>query len=327
MMMVLDKVKNTIKRYNLIERNSKIVVGVSGGPDSVALLYILCSLKKELRLSLYIAHLDHSLRKDSHKDAIFVKELADNLKIPITISQVNVKELTSKGSLEEIARNVRLGFLSGVAKDIKADKIALGHNLDDQAETVLMRILRGSGLYGLAGILPKRKILGFEIIRPLIEITRKEIESFLKRKKIKCRRDITNLQDIYFRNKIRNKLLPLLERGYNRNIKKVLSNLAESASLDYDYLNQQAQTARRRLGRNINLNKFLKLHPAIRRLVIRQAIAHLKGDLSRITFKHIKEIEDLLFNRPFNSIVDLPKGISVLKKKKSFLIYRKNANL
>src|SRR3989338_10832514 len=136
--MVLDKVRKTVKRYNLIGKGNKIIVGVSGGPDSVALLYLLNSLKKELKISLHVAHLDHMLRKDSCKDSEFVERLAHKLKIPVTKSKINIKELAKAGSLEEIARNARLGFLFKFARDVKADKIALGHNLDDQAETVLI---------------------------------------------------------------------------------------------------------------------------------------------------------------------------------------------
>lgn len=321
--MILDKARNTIKRHNLISKGDKVVVGVSGGPDSLALLYLLNSLRKELKLSLRIAHLDHMLRRDSHKDALFVKKIAEKLKIPVTIAQVNVKELIKKGSLEEIARNTRLGFLFRVAKDTRADKIALGHNLDDQAETVLMRILRGAGLYGLAGILPKRNISGYEVIRPLIEVKREDIDRFLKGKKIEPRIDTSNLKDIYFRNKIRNKLLPLLKKGYNKNIKKVLSGMAESVGSDYDYLFRQASHAMKRLGKNINLKRFLKLHPAVQRLVLRLNISSLKGNMRQINLQHIREIEDLIFNRPINSIVDLPKGISVVKKKKYLSFYRK----
>jgi tRNA(Ile)-lysidine synthase len=324
--MIIDKVKNTLKKYNLIQRGDKIVVGVSGGPDSVTLLYLLNSLKKELNLSLHIAHLDHRLRKDSYKDAGFVKNLAKKLALPATCGQINVKALARRGSQEEIARNARLGFLFRVAKDIKADKIALGHNLDDQAETVLMRILRGTGLYGLAGILPKRNIAGYQIIRPLIEIKRKDIERFLKQKKIKSRRDISNLQNIYFRNKIRNKLIPLLEKEYNQNIKEILANMAENSGCDYDYLCAVANRNIKFMKTKLKLNKLHRLHPAIQRLIFRGAIARLKGDTRRITFQHIKEIEDLLLNRPVNSIVDLPGGICVIKKKRILSFCRKDTN-
>lgn len=321
--MILNKVKNTIKKYNLFDKNDKVVVGVSGGPDSIALLYLLNSLKKELKISLHIAHLDHRLRKDSSKDKAFVEGLAKRLKIPITTAQINIRELARKGSLEEVARNARLGFLFKVARDIKATKIALGHNLDDQAETVLMRILRGTGLYGLSGILPKRNISGYQIIRPLIEVKRKEIEAYLKKKKIRPRIDKSNLEDIYFRNKIRNKLIPFLGKVYNKNIKEVLSNMAESTGYDYDCLFRIANKFVKKSGTSFELKKFLKLHPSIQRLILRLMIARIKGDTRRITFQHIREIEDMIFNRPVNSVVDLPKGVSVTKKKRFLSFYRR----
>jgi tRNA(Ile)-lysidine synthase len=270
---------------------------------------------------LHIAHLDHCLRLDSARDKEYVESVARKLNLPFTATQVNIRGLAKKGSIEQICRNARLGFLFRVARTIKAKKIALGHNLDDQAETVLMRILRGTGLYGLAGILPKREIAGFWIIRPLIEVRRKEIQAFLKRKKIKPLLDKTNLEDIYFRNKVRNRLIPLLEKEYNQNIKEVLANLAQSAGCDYAYLLQQALRFRGAGRRRLNLAKLAKWHPAMQRLLIRQAIAELKGDTRRITFRHLKEIEDLLFRRPVNSIVDLPSGISVEKNKSALFFY------
>lgn len=321
--MIIDKLKSTIKRYNLINKDDRIVVGVSGGPDSLALLYILNALKKELKITLQVAHLDHMLRKDSHQDRIFVENLAKKLRLPITSTNINVKAIAKRGSIEEIARNARLGFLFKVAKDVKANKIALGHNLDDQAETILMRIIRGTGLYGLSGILPSREIYGYRIIRPLIEIRRKDIEAFLKKKKIKPRLDISNSQDIYFRNKIRHKLLPLLEKEYNHNIKEVLTNMAQSSGYDYDYLSSIASNKLKHLGKRINLEEFLDLHLAIQRLVLRLQITKLKGDTRAFGFRHIREIEDLILNRPTNSIVDLPKNISVIKSKKYISFYNR----
>lgn len=319
--MIVKRVKETIKKYNLINKGDKILIGVSGGPDSVTLLYLLNSLRKGLNLTLHIAHLDHMLRRDSYKDRQFVEELSKKLKLPISCTQINVKELSNHGSQEEIARNIRLDFFFKTANQIKAKKIALGHNLDDQAETVLMRLLRGSGLYGLSGILPKRTFAGCEIIRPLIEIKRKEIESFLKTKQIIARRDPSNLKDIYLRNRIRNNLLPLLEKEYNKNIKGVLSNFAESAGHDYDYLCTTAKKIIRRWGIKISIIKFLKLHPAIQRLILRLNIEKIQGNVRRISFQHIREIEDMILNRPENSIVNLPKGISVTKKGKYVCFY------
>ena len=138
--MLLTKFRETIKKHNLINKGDILLVGVSGGPDSVCLVYLLNLLKKELRLTLYIAHLDHMLRRDSYKDRRFVEMLGEKLKIPVMSESVNVRGLAKGASLEETARNARLGFLFKVARRVKAKKIALGHNFDDQAETVLMRI-------------------------------------------------------------------------------------------------------------------------------------------------------------------------------------------
>ncbi len=322
---MLEKVKDTIRRYQLVKKDDRIVVGVSGGPDSLALLYILNNLKKELRLSLWVAHLDHMLRKDSYRDKAHVENLCRKLKIPFHSSRIDVRAVSSKGSLEEAARNVRFRFLFQIARKMKAKKIALGHNQDDQAETVMMRILRGAGLSGLGGILPKREIDGFQIIRPLIEVRRREIEAFLRRKGVKACLDPTNLSELHYRNKIRRQLLPYLEKKFNRNIKGVLCHMAKTCGQDYDFLSQLAQRAlkRARIGKlKIDLKRLSGLHPCLARLVLRLMVRHLQGDLRRLTFKHIQELEDLLITRPVNSIVDLPKGISVIKRK-TYLLFNK----
>ncbi|MCX5700223.1 MAG: tRNA lysidine(34) synthetase TilS [Candidatus Omnitrophica bacterium] len=321
--MIANIVKNTIKRNLLIKQGDKILVGVSGGADSVCLLYLLKSLSKEFNLKLAIAHLDHMLRKDSALDAEFVRKLGLKLSIPVTIGKIDIKNLGAKGSTEEIARDARLKFLFETAKKIKADKIALAHNLDDQAETLLMRLIRGSGLFGLSGILPMKIIQGNKIIRPLIEVPRTEIDKYLKIRKIKSRLDKTNLEDIYLRNRLRNKLLPMLKKEYNPQITQALSNLAQSSSLDYDFLSRySAKLIKEKFG-SINLVKFRRLHPAIQRMILRLKVAKLQGSTRRITYQHIKEIEDLIIARPTNSIVDLPKGISVLKKAKTITFYRR----
>ena len=319
----MKKFNETIKKYALIEKGEKILIGVSGGPDSLTLLLQLVSLKPKMELALHVAHIDHALRMNSGTDALFVESLSRRLNIPVSITRLNPELTQRKGSLEEICREARLDFLIKTAKKIKANKIALGHNLDDQAETVLMRLLRGTGLSGLSGISVKRKIKGIIFIRPLLEISRSKIDQYLKRKGIKPCFDQTNKEDLFFRNKIRHKLIPLLKNRFNPNIVKILSNLAESSSYDYEYLNQ---VAKRSLGGNtsrLNLKKIIKLHPAILRLKIRQAIVSVQGDTRRISFTHIKEIEDLLFCRPTGSVVDLPKGTSVQKIRNCLRFYKR----
>jgi len=327
-MNLIEKVRETIKRYSMFTWGDRVVMGVSGGPDSVCLLYLLNSLKDEFNLSLHIAHLDHMLRKDSKYDILFVKEMAEKLNLPITTEKINIPKLAKKGSIEEIARKVRFDFLFRVAKDIGAKKIVLGHNKDDQAETILLRILRGAGLYGLMGILPKREISGYTVVRPLIEAERKEIERYLKRRKIKTILDRSNNSVIYLRNRIRNRLIPLLETQYNRNIRKILCHTAEIVETDYNYLEKKGREELKdlRVKSNLskiklNLSKLLRLHPAIQRIVLRLAISDLKGDTRRLTFKHLKELEDLIKTRPKGSIVDLPKNISVQKEAKYLSIY------
>lgn len=328
-MSLLNKLKSTIRKYNLISRKDTIVIGVSGGADSLALTLLLKSLSKELKLSLHIAHLDHGLRGSSSKqDADFVLRFAQKLNVPITLREVNAAQLKQKGSLEEIARGARLHFLFETARRCKTNTIALGHNLDDQAETVLMRLIRGSGLLGLSGILPKRTMGRFTIIRPLLEISRKEIERFLKIKRIKPRRDYTNAQEIYFRNRIRRRLIPELKK-YNPNIKEVLAHTAENIALDYEYVLQEGiqqlhklKSSGARSKVKLSLPKFLKLHPSLQNMILRLTYEQLKGDTRRLTYQHIKELKDLVFNRPLGSVVDLPSQISAIKNLRHLCIYR-----
>mgnify|MGYP001575408424 CR=1 FL=1 len=319
----MDKFIETINNYSLIQKKDKILVAVSGGPDSLALLLKLFSLKSKLGLELHIVHLDHGLRKDSAQDALFVKNWGQKLSLPVTIKQLANSQEKRKGSLEEFFRDERLKFFIQTAKTIKADKIALGHNLDDQAETVLMRLLRGTGLSGLSGISARRVIQGTVFIRPLLETTRWEIDKFLKKRGVKPCIDSTNQEEIYLRNKIRHHLIPLLIKKYNINIVSVLANLAQSVSYDYEYLDQVAKRSLKGNCRRLKLEKIKKLHPAILRLKLRQSICAVQGDTRRISFQHIKELEDLIYWRPRGSVVDLPKGICVQKSASSLLFLKK----
>lgn len=305
----------------MLSSGDAVLVGVSGGPDSVVLLFLLVSLKKEFNLKITVAHLDHKLRPNSYKDLKFVENLARKLNLPFVSKCINISKLEKRGSLEEIARHIRFNFFFETAKKLGIKKIALGHNLDDQAETVLMRLIRGSGLSGLSAIKPVKKIDRFIIIRPLIEIKRVQIEKFLKRKKIKTRTDYTNKDTMFFRNKIRHELLPFLEKKYNKNIKEILANTRDNIASDYEYLWQISDKAFKDCARyikksqiKIDLAKFSKFHQSIQRMILRRVIEELKGNTRRITFQHIKELESLIYQRPYNSIVNLPQGISVIKK-------------
>ncbi len=234
-MSIITQINNFINKHHLIKRKDSLVVGVSGGSDSIALIHILNKLRHELGLTLYIAHFNHQLRSDSMKDQLLVKAHAEDLNIQAVFGRWEHSNARAKKLDEDSARQERFKFLIQTAKKLKAEKIVLAHTKDDLAETVLMRLLRGSGLQGMQAILPYRKIHDFPIIRPMLSTSKSQLLRFLKENKISYRNDPTNKSDRYLRNKIRNHLLPLLEKKYNPNIKEVLGNISQELAVDFHY--------------------------------------------------------------------------------------------
>lgn len=332
MMDIIKQVRQTIQGYDMLARKDRVIVGVSGGPDSVSLIYILNGLKKELDILLYVAHLNHTLRgQESDKDMEFAIDLAKKLELPISTDCIDVASCAKKEqlSLEECARDVRYNFFVRIAEKVNANKIAVGHTKDDQSETVLMRLLRGSGAQGLCGIPPVRKTDGLYIIRPLIEVWKKDIAVYLKDNKITARQDSSNESMDYFRNRVRHHLLPVIKE-YNPNIKETLSNMAENLCDDFEYINIMAKNkfiscaVKNRCGKiTIDIKKLSKYHTAIQKQVLRLAISEIEGSLNGVEFRHWKELEDLIINRPPNSIVDLSKLTAAQKREEHLIIYRK----
>lgn len=285
---MITKVKKTISIYDMFSGGDKVLVGLSGGPDSVCLLYIL----KEFGLKLYIAHLNHGFRgKESDGDQRFCEELGKRLGLPVFVKKVKIKKN------EESARNARYKFLEDTAKKIGANKIALGHNADDQAETVLMRLLRGAGARGLSGIPPIRGI----IIRPLINVWRKEILDYLKKRNIPYRIDSSNLGTDYFRNRIRHELIPYLSK-YNPNIKNILRNTGRNMAMVKDYLEGAVrQEFIIKTAKNLGLNLTSEHVDNI--LSMKKEVSLPKGIVAR------KEYGNLIFFRKKNRkkfIIELP---------------------
>jgi tRNA(Ile)-lysidine synthase len=198
-------------------------------------------------------------------------------------------------------------------------KIAVGHTQDDQAETVLMRLIRGAGMKGLGGISPAKEMQGFLIIRPLIEISRREVEGFISDSGLRFRKDSSNEKTVFTRNKVRLELIPFLEKEFNPNIKEVLANMAENLQVENEFLAKYAKrkfnsVAKLKNGEiSIDLKRFKKEPQAVQKRILRAGLEELKGDLRRLTYQHWKEIEELISARPVNSIVDLPAGISITK--------------
>ncbi len=329
---LIQKVKDTIARYRMTRRGDKILIGVSGGPDSVTLLHILNILSKELDFSIHVGHLDHMFRgEESRQDRLFVEELAGKLNLPFSYEETNVPEIikTRDISPEEAARSARYEFFKKIAIEYNLDKVAIAHTKDDQAETVLMRFIKGSGVLGLTGIPAYKELNGLIVIRPLIEVWRSEIEEFINSKKLFFRQDSSNLETVFLRNRIRKNLIPYLEKDFNPNIRELLNNLADNLRAELDFLELIGERKFKSISHikdrtvHINFKKFLKLHEALQRRIIRLSIKRLKGDLRKISFQHWKEIEELIKDRPNGSIVDLPSGVSVLKKKGEIICFLK----
>ncbi|MFC1510317.1 tRNA lysidine(34) synthetase TilS [Candidatus Omnitrophota bacterium] len=319
-MPLAQKIKKIITSQTLLQKNDTVIIGVSGGADSICLLHILVQLRYELGITLLVAHFNHKLRKGSDADQKFVEQLAQKYSLGFVSSSWKHPQALPKSSIEEQARDKRLAFFTQVAKSTKAAALALAHNKNDCAETVLMRMIRGSGLEGMRAIRPQNIIGDLKIIRPLLDVSRADIEQYCRKNKCSYREDPTNKKTIFTRNKVRHKLLPALQKEYNPNIHNVLSNLANSCTVDYDYIRQNAckRFKKHLLPSKKNQLKFaqdalLKEHPALRRMIYRLSFKELKGNTNQLTLNHFLEIEDLLTHRPKGSIVHLPSKCSVKK--------------
>ena len=229
-------VLNTIEKYNLINNGDKIVVAVSGGPDSMCLLNVLKNIREKFNLELFVAHINHMIREEADSETEYVKQYCEKNNIKCFVKMANVLEMAKqqKRGTEEMGRIVRYDFFNYVANKVSADKIAIAHTENDNAETVLMNLMRGASLEGLKGIEPIRG----KFIRPLIECSRDEIEAYCEENKLDPKFDKTNNDNIYTRNKIRNLLIPYIKKEFNPNIVDSLNRLAVLARQDAKYFSE-----------------------------------------------------------------------------------------
>lgn len=235
-----NKVLNTIKKYNLIQENDKIVIGVSGGPDSMCLLHILNGLKEKLNFEIVVAHINHMIRKEAEEETQYVKNFCDKLGIKCYIKRIDVIDKSNKEKIgtEEAGRKARYDFFEEVLNIVNANKIATAHNENDNAETVLMNIFRGAGTSGLKGIEPIRDN---KYIRPIIECERSEIEEYCRVNKLQPKIDKTNFENVYTRNKIRNVLIPEIKKEFNPNIIESLNKLSILARQENNFIQEYAK--------------------------------------------------------------------------------------
>lgn len=320
---VEEKFLNTIKENNLIEEKDRIVVGVSGGPDSITLLTCLNKYKEKLNCEIIVAHINHLIREDSTDDEKFVENVCKKINIPCYIKRAEILKMAEKEKkgTEEIARRVRYDFFDEVAKKEGANKIAIAHNMNDNAETMLLNMIRGCGLSGLEGIQAKQYE---KYIRPLINCKREEIENYCEKNKLNPRIDSTNKENIYTRNKIRNEFIPYL-KNLNPNIIQTFSNLSKIIKDENSYINKEVQNIYKRisdesLGKvEIELNEFNKLDKVIKQKLIIYTIANLIGDARNIEKVNIDDIIEMCARNVGNKYMILNKNLKITIKNKKVI--------
>jgi len=333
-----QRVLRFIKENRLFTAGQKLVVAVSGGADSVCMLDILAKLHRELSIELHIAHLNHQLRgEESDADARYVAGLSARFKIPATVESRDVDAYRRQHRLtpEEAAREVRYSFLADVARKAGTGLVAVGHTLDDQLETILMHLIRGSGTRGLRGLLPVSQWLsgkyGITIIRPLLEISREETAAYCAQNKLGPRADASNASLIPLRNRIRHELLPQL-RQYNPNIAEALLRTARIAAADLAYIDGEAEKMRGKVSRKLkstvvfDKKLFQTLPPSLQRHLLRTSIESLLGSIKDIEAAHIEEIMNVLEKPPGKKTV-LPCGLTFTIEYDRYLLAADSAAL
>ena len=313
----------------MLRPGDKVVVGLSGGADSVYLLYALHALKG-YNITLVAAHLNHGIRgKEAARDAEFSRGVAESLGVEFELGEADAPALRKRSriSLEDAARVLRYEFFEEARKKHGASKIATAHTLDDQAETVLMRLIRGSGTKGLSGIPP---VSGKYIVRPLIETGRAAIESYLKSHGIEWIEDSTNRERDYLRNRIRLDLLPGLSE-YNPKIRETLARTADILRLEEDFISREAEKAFRRIFKREggeltgDLAKYTRLHGAVRTAVLMRTLTETRENLKNVSAVHLTAADAFLTSMATSGESVFPEGGVIVKGHGSFLVTTKDA--
>ncbi|MDO5331409.1 MAG: tRNA lysidine(34) synthetase TilS [Bacillota bacterium] len=309
------QVRKTIQEENLIKEGSNVLLGLSGGPDSVCLLSILCDLQRPLHFKLYALHVNHSIRgRAADNDEKYAKNICESLNIPFKSVKIDVPSLAKKQNKteEEMGRIVRYSQLQMYADEIDAESIALAHNKNDQAETVLMRIIRGTGVHGLCGMEIKRPD---GIIRPLLKTSREEIENYCKEKNLKPRIDKTNSETDYTRNKIRLELLPELKKEFNPAIMDALVRLSESAKEDDASLNLLAKE-----HMTNSIKALAKMDDALFARVIYEQFKQ-EGLTEDISSVHINSLRKAVLKNVGGKVIEFPNKYKAVLKDGKVKIY------
>jgi len=332
---VVQEVRTYIETHRLLLKGDRVVVGVSGGTDSVALLHVLRALAESLDLHLHVAHLNHGLRgADADADADAVQAISQMWHLPCSVERVDVPSVVAreKLTLEEASRRARYAFLSRVAVGIAATKVAVAHNADDQSETVLMHLLRGAGPAGLRGMLPATRLQAYhlapfldpsnvpadlQLVRPFLEIPRVRLEQYCSAHNLPTRFDRSNLDTTFFRNKLRLQVLPYLEEVSPR-IGERLRHLAHIVEADYELLQELVDSALGSLlvgaypeARVFDLLRWREQPLAIQRAIIRQSVYELCCSLRDVDFRHVEDAVTVAQHGSTGAEAILPRGLSL----------------
>ncbi len=324
---MIAKVLDTIKKYGLIKKGDSIVVGVSGGPDSVCLLHVLWKFREELNLGITAVHINHMLRgSESDRDEDFVKSLCRKLDIELQSLCIDIKKVSKENnqSLEEAGRDERYRHFGMIADNIGADRIAVAHNKNDQAETILMNIIRGAGLDGLKGMDYIRGL----IIRPLLDVERSEIEAYCIENNLNPITDSSNLDNVYSRNKIRLNVIPYINSLFDCDLVKSIDRMNRLIKGDMDFIDNKIKkmyynVVLRKENEEVELllGKIKDMHVAAKRRIVRKAINEVKGNVKGIESIHIDNVLEMIDNGRVGSKLDLP-GIKIGRTYDSIKFYK-----
>ena len=330
-----DKVLNTINKYNLINDGDRIVLGVSGGPDSIAMLNILNDIKNDKNLhmnfDIIVAHVNHMIREEAIDDQRFVENFCKKIGVSFYAKSIDVQKIANNKKIgtEEAGRNARYEFFDEILEKENANKIAIAHNKNDKIETIIMNMLRGSGIAGLKGIEP---IKNNKYIRPLIECERFEIEEYCAKNGIEPRIDRTNFENVYTRNKVRNIVIPFIKQEFNPNIIQTMDRLSDLVKEEDEYLEKLVETKYNDYVEQedkwqiiMNLKDFNKEEKVIKSRLLLYTISRLLGTTKGIEKIHIEDIIKLCEKNIGNKYLTPNKNIKILVKNQK--IYFINQNL
>lgn len=318
--MLKEEVLKTIKDNNLINEGDKIVIGVSGGPDSICLLHLLNNLKDTLKITIYVAHINHSIREVADMETKYVQDFCKKIGVECFVKKEDILSLAKKQKkgTEEVGRQVRYSFFDEVLEKTNSNKIATAHNSNDRAETVILNILRGSGISGLKGI---EAIRDQKYIRPLINTDRESIEKYCEENNLEPKIDETNKENIYTRNKVRNVVIPYIKKEFNQNIIKTINRLSIVATEENDYLMKITKQEYANISNiendiiTLDLKRFNNLELVIKRRLILYTINEVIHTTNGIEKVNLDDIVKLCSNNIGNKYLTPIKEIKIYVKK------------